>query len=215
MVPLDPDAALPSPEEEPPIWREVRIAIHPSVLARLRLLAHASVQISRFLAAPRKPAILAIARPDPKKNIISLIRAFGSSFLRDLANLVIFAGNRDSLAALSSTGRSVMQEILSVTDELDLWGSVAFPKHHQQHEKGAMFAFAAATKGVFANVALTEGFGLVFIEAAAHGVPTVGTRNGGPAEIHRQLDNGLLVNPECTSESASRWCTQQRSSMAG
>lgn len=37
-----------------------------------------------------------------------------------------------------------------------------------------------ATRGVFVNPALQEPFGLTVIEAAAHGVPTVATKNGGP-----------------------------------
>ncbi len=35
-----------------------------------------------------------------------------------------------------------------------------------------------ATRGVFVNIALQEPFGLTVIEAAAHGVPTVATKNG-------------------------------------
>ena len=45
------------------------------------------------------------------------------------------------------------------------------------------------------NIALQEPFGLVLIEAAAHGLPTVATRYGGPVEIHATLKNGLLVEP--------------------
>jgi len=43
----------------------------------------------RFLTNPHKPMILALARPDPKKNIPTLLRAFGECRpLRELANLV-------------------------------------------------------------------------------------------------------------------------------
>lgn len=43
----------------------------------------------RFLTNPHKPMILALARPDPKKNITTLLRAFGECRpLRELANLV-------------------------------------------------------------------------------------------------------------------------------
>ena len=56
-------------------------------------------------------------------------------------------------------------------------------------------AVAASTRGAFVNIALQEPFGLVLIEAAAHGLPTVATRYGGPVEIHATLRNGLLVEP--------------------
>ena len=56
-------------------------------------------------------------------------------------------------------------------------------------------AVAASTRGAFVNIALQEPFGLVLIEAAANGLPTVATRYGGPVEIHAILKNGLLVEP--------------------
>lgn len=46
-------------------------------------------QIMRFFSNPRKPMILALARPDPKKNLVTLVKAFGECRpLRELANLV-------------------------------------------------------------------------------------------------------------------------------
>lgn len=43
----------------------------------------------RFFTNPWKPIILALARPDPKKNLINLVKAFGECReLRELANLV-------------------------------------------------------------------------------------------------------------------------------
>ena len=46
--------------------------------------------ISRFLRHPRKPAILAMSRPDAKKNITTLVKAFGQNpMLRELSNLVL------------------------------------------------------------------------------------------------------------------------------
>lgn len=49
----------------------------------------AFVQVMRFLTNPHKPMILALSRPDPKKNITTLVKAFGECRpLRELANLV-------------------------------------------------------------------------------------------------------------------------------
>lgn len=43
----------------------------------------------RFFTNPRKPMILAVARPYPEKNITTLVKAFGECRpLRELANLV-------------------------------------------------------------------------------------------------------------------------------
>lgn len=51
---------------------------------------HDVQEISKFLRNPHKPAILAMSRPDPKKNITTLVKAFGENkTLRGLANLVL------------------------------------------------------------------------------------------------------------------------------
>ena len=41
-----------------------------------------------------------------------------------------------------------------------------------------------------------EGFGLVFLEAAAAGIPVIGTRDSGAADAIRHSQNGFLVPPE-------------------
>jgi glycosyltransferase involved in cell wall biosynthesis len=51
----------------------------------------------------------------------------------------------------------------------------------------------SAGRGVFANVALQEPFGLTIIEAAAHGVPVVATKWGGPTDILDTLKNGYAA----------------------
>ncbi|KAK8515517.1 hypothetical protein V6N13_139504 [Hibiscus sabdariffa] len=153
-------------------------------------------EIMRFFTNPRKPMILALARPDPKKNITTLVKAFGECRpLRELANLTLIMGNREGIDEMSSTNASVLLSVLKLIDKYDLYGQVAYPKHHKQAEVADIYRLAAKTKGVFINPAFIEPFGLTLIEAAAHGLPLVATKNGGPVDIHRVLDNGLLVDP--------------------
>ncbi|XP_042489846.1 probable sucrose-phosphate synthase 1 [Macadamia integrifolia] len=153
-------------------------------------------EIMRFFTNPRKPMILALARPDPKKNITTLVKAFGECRpLRELANLTLIMGNRDFIDDMSGTNSSVLLTILKMIDKYDLYGQVAYPKHHKQSDVPDIYRLAAKTKGVFINPAFIEPFGLTLIEAAAYGLPMVATKNGGPVDIHRVLDNGLLVDP--------------------
>ncbi|KAF5742018.1 sucrose-phosphate synthase 1 [Tripterygium wilfordii] len=153
-------------------------------------------EIMRFFTNPRKPMILALARPDPKKNIMTLVKAFGECRpLRDLANLTLIMGNRDGIDEMSSTNSSVLLSVLKLIDKYDLYGHVAYPKHHKQSDVPDIYRLAAKTKGVFINPAFIEPFGLTLIEAAAYGLPIVATKNGGPVDIHRVLDNGLLIDP--------------------
>ncbi|KAG9138668.1 hypothetical protein Leryth_018558 [Lithospermum erythrorhizon] len=152
--------------------------------------------IMRFFSNPRKPMILALARPDPKKNLTTLVKAFGECRpLRELANLTLIMGNRDDVDEMSNTNATVLLSILKMIDKYDLYGQVAYPKHHKQSDVPDIYRLAAKTKGVFINPAFIEPFGLTLIEAAAYGLPMVATKNGGPVDIHRVLDNGLLIDP--------------------
>ena len=152
--------------------------------------------ISRFLQQPEKPIILALSRPDQRKNINTLVEAYGESEeLRHRANLVIIAGNRDEIRDMDSGARDVLAEIFLTIDSYDLYGKVAYPKHHSADEVPVIYRLAAASGGVFVNPALTEPFGLTLIEAAASGLPIVATEDGGPTDIIDNCDNGYLVDP--------------------
>lgn len=155
-----------------------------------------ALALKRYLRQPDKPMILALSRPDPKKNIVSLIEAYGGSpALQEAANLVIVAGNRDDIQEMEVVSRTVLTEILLAIDKYDLYGKVAYPKHHKQEEVAVLYRLAAGLGGVFVNPALTEPFGLTLIEAAACGLPIVATEDGGPTDIIRNCQNGHLINP--------------------
>ncbi|MBI1425294.1 MAG: HAD-IIB family hydrolase [Gammaproteobacteria bacterium] len=152
--------------------------------------------IARFLHKPLKPMILALSRADERKNIASLVRAYGeSSSLQEKANLVVVAGNRDEIRGMDKGPRDVLTEILFLMDKYDLYGKFAFPKHHTGDDVPDMYRLAARRHGVFINPALTEPFGLTLIEAAASGLPLVATNDGGPKEILHYCANGLLLDP--------------------
>jgi hypothetical protein len=87
--------------EDPPIWQE----------------------IFKFLRNPRKPVILAMSRPDAKKNITTLVRAYGSNrALRDIANLVLIMGNREVIDSMAPGSQKVMEAVLKLIDRYNLYG---------------------------------------------------------------------------------------------
>ena len=152
--------------------------------------------LKRFLKDPKKPMILALSRPDERKNIASLVKAYGESTeLQATANLVIIAGNRDDIRDMDDGAQTVLTELLVLVDSYDLYGRIALPKHHTQEEVPEIYRLAALSKGVFINPALTEPFGLTLLEAAACGLPLVATENGGPVDIIGNCQNGFLVDP--------------------
>ena len=152
--------------------------------------------INHFLDEPDKPYILALSRPDPRKNILTLIEAYGQSDeLQKIANLVIIAGNRDDIRDMDNGAQEVLTDILIAIDHYDLYGKVSYPKHHTAKDVSVIYRLTAQSGGVFINPALTEPFGLTLIEAAACGLPIVATEDGGPIDIISNCKNGYLIDP--------------------
>lgn len=153
-------------------------------------------QLQRYLKEAEKPMILALSRPDDRKNILMLLKAYGESeALQQAANLVLVAGTRDDIRELGHGAQKVLTNILLLIDAYDLYGKVAVPKHHKPEEVAEIYRLAAGTGGIFVNPALTEPFGLTILEAAASGLPVVATENGGPVDIIGNCNNGELVDP--------------------
>lgn len=164
--------------------------------------------IDRFLENPNRPIILALARADLRKNVKSLIEAYGQSTeLQKIANLVILLGTREDVADLSKESREVFNEVLYLIDKYDLYGKISYPKFHHASDIPQIYRLASKSHGVFINPALTEPFGLTIIEAAASGLPVVATKHGGPAEIIENCKNGLLIDPLDKQQIASALLT--------
>ncbi len=153
-------------------------------------------KVNRFLRDPSKPMILAMARPDERKNLEKLVQVYGGSEqLRERANLVMVLGTRDDLRELPKAQQQVINNVLYLIDKYDLYGSVAYPKTHAPSDVPDLYRVAVKGHGVFINPALTEPFGLTLLEAGATGLPLVATNDGGPRDIIANCDNGLLIDP--------------------
>ena len=149
-----------------------------------------------FLRDMSKPIVLALSRPDERKNIPVLLEAFGRSpELKEAANLLLIAGNREDVRDLDSGAQQVLTQLLLDMDACDLWGSVALPKQHTVDDIAEVYRAVSHGRGVFINPAMTEPFGLTLLEAAACGLPLVATENGGPVDIISNCSNGILVDP--------------------
>ncbi len=159
-------------------------------------------EIARFLNRPEKPLILAVSRPDKRKNIEGLVTAYGEDpELQQIANLAIFAGVRKDIRSMSDNEREVLTELLLLMDRYDLYGKMALPKRHEPDvDIPVLYRIAAASGGVFINPALVENFGITLIEAASSGLPIVSTDHGGPKDIVAATDAGLLVDARDTAQ---------------
>lgn len=160
--------------------------------ARVALLK----ELHRFWGHPEKPFILVLCRPDQRKNITGLIEAYGTNpELQAIANLAVFAGIRQDISQMEENERDVLTDMLLQMDRFDLYGKLAIPKKHDfSTEVPELYRLCAESRGVFVNPALVEPFGLTLIEASACGLPIVATNDGGPVDIVKNCNNGILVN---------------------
>jgi sucrose-phosphate synthase len=163
--------------------------------ARVRM-QHDLARFFRAEVQPDRPLILALCRPDRRKNIHALVQAYGESKeLQAIANLAVVAGIRDDIESMPENEKQVLTEMLLAMDRYDLYGKMAIPKDHDsEYEVPELYRLAAASRGVFANTAFVELFGLTAIEASATGLPFVVTANGGPQDIVQNCKSGLLVD---------------------
>jgi phosphatidyl-myo-inositol dimannoside synthase len=83
---------------------------------------------------------------------------------------------------------------LGIADSVHFAGSVSHEELDVCYDRCCVFAMPARTE-LDTVVPRGEGFGIVFLEAMAHGKPVVGPRIGAPAEFIRSGEHGLLVDP--------------------
>lgn len=76
-----------------------------------------------------------------------LINKFcGDTFYHLLLLQTLIMGNRDDIDEMSGTNASVLLSILKLIDKYDLYGQVAYPKHHKQSDVPDIYRLAAKTK---------------------------------------------------------------------
>jgi phosphatidyl-myo-inositol dimannoside synthase len=136
--------------------------------------------------------VIAVARMEPQdrgKGIDTLLRAWPRiAERRPEAELVIAGDGRDRthLELLSRSGGS--------NGRVRFTGRLDDDALRDLYQSAAVFALP--TRARIGTEAAGEGFGLVFAEAAAAGVPVVAGRSGAVGEVVEDAKTGLLVDPE-------------------
>lgn len=63
-----------------------------------------------------------------------------------LLKQTLIMGNRDNIDEMSGGNSSVLTTVLKLIDKYDLYGQVAYPKHHKQSDVPDIYRLAAKTK---------------------------------------------------------------------
>lgn len=58
----------------------------------------------------------------------------------------LILGNRDDIEDMSNSSSVVLTTVLKLIDRYDLYGQVAYPKHHKQSQVPEIYRLAAKTK---------------------------------------------------------------------
>lgn len=140
--------------------------------------------------------LLSVGRMTPRKGLLEFLRnSFPEIVSRHPDATLVVVGN-EAPDALRGQGRGMavqlMQEAarLGLQDRIRILGVL--------DDAGLGEAFAAADAHIFPVCAMAddvEGFGMVAIEAAAHGLPTVAFAVGGVPDAVRPGESGWLVAP--------------------
>jgi len=145
----------------------------------------------RFAAAvparPGAPTVLAVARMYPRKRLDDLLRAARALRARIPDLRVRIVGEGPESARLQTLAR-----------RLGLDGTVTFLG---EITRGAL-AVEYAGADCFCLPTVQEGFGLVFVEAMAAGLPIVACRAAAVPEVVEDGRTGLLVSPGSPDELA-------------
>lgn len=132
--------------------------------------------------------ILTVGRLHPRKGQLQTLRA-----------LIALPADLRARIAYSIVGRTVRS---SYAQELRQAATAAdFPVHFLENLDDHQVEDAYAQADIFAMTSIhhglsVEGFGLVYLEAAAHGLPVVAHAIGGVGEAVVPDETGLLVEPD-------------------
>jgi len=162
------------------------VCVHPGVdPERFRTSTQEAAQYRATWGWPAKTIVLStLARMEPRKNHSILVRVVGKLRADGIPLALVCAGDGAERARLAE-----MAEALRLRD----W--IRFPGAIPEQEKRLLFA----ATDIFAMPSIQvgemiEGFGIVFLEAAAAGVPSVCGNSGGQGEAVLDGQTGIVVD---------------------
>lgn len=132
------------------------------------------------------PLVVSVSRLVPRKGMDTLIDA----------SLVLRESHPDVCVAIAGHGRSsnsLQRHIDQRNAPVRLLGRLPFDDLVALYAAGDVFSMLCRSRW---NGLEQEGFGIVFLEAAASGVPQVAGRSGGAHEAVEHGVSGLVVDPD-------------------
>jgi glycosyltransferase involved in cell wall biosynthesis len=140
---------------------------------------------------PTVPTLLTVGDVKPRKGQHVSLAAFAEVKAHLPEARYYIAGRHKNNDYFQQLQQFVSQQKLS---EVSFLGPVSDEALQKLYYQASVFVLAAQQAGLH-----FEGFGLVYLEAGAYGLPVIGTRSGGVADAVKEGETGLLVEPQDVS----------------
>lgn len=137
-------------------------------------------RVENFFGQGDKKVILFVGRLAEKKGVTYLIEA-----MKQVENAILIIAGDGPLR------EQLMEQARPLGEKVRFIGS----KTHEELEAVYASADVFAAPSVQAKNGDIEGYGLVFLEAMASGLPVVASRSGGIPDLVHDGENGLLTEP--------------------
>ena len=169
------------------------VKIYPGVAAAFfEEVAHVD-DFRRQHGLPGKRVIVSVARLVPRKGIDTVLRVLPD--VRTAIPNLVYAVVGDGPERLRLQR---LAEELGIADSVRFLGAV--PPDDLRRALRAADCFVLTPREIGGEV---EGFGIVYLEAAAAGLTSIGSRSGGVPEAVLDHETGILVAPDNPQETAA------------
>lgn len=148
------------------------------------------------IGAGKRPILLSVGRLTPRKGIVEFIERCLPILVPQVPDLLyaLIGEEPHQSAARHKTG--VAERIRTITEQMGLAGHVQLLGRVDDEELAcAYFASQLHIFPVLDKPGDVEGFGMVAIEAAAHGLPTIAFAAGGVPDAIAEGVSGELIEP--------------------
>lgn len=147
----------------------------------------------------RAPVLLSVGGLKPRKGYHVSLEAFGILQKKHPDARYVIVGKGVGTAYHRELETIVERDAL---DGVEFTGAVDDAELDRRFREATLFALLSQEEGLH-----FEGFGLVYLEAGAYGLPAVGTLSGGIPDAVGHESSGLLVpsgDPECAAQALVR-----------
>jgi glycosyltransferase involved in cell wall biosynthesis len=158
---------------------------------------HNGIEVAQypFVRAPATPAtkvVITVGTVKARKGIVEAVRALGAYQARSATPFVYHVIGRNAPAA--DYAQLLQEEIRAqhLDGKVVFLGKVSAEQLEAEYARADLFLLLARVK----RETRFEGFGLVCLEANAHGVPAIVSAEGGSAEAIADGGSGFVVDPD-------------------